>query len=37
LLVLTKNNELTVKNCPVDVLLKKASVKINYNVKTSRE
>jgi uncharacterized OsmC-like protein len=27
-------HELTVKNCPVDILLKKASVKINYNVKT---
>jgi len=30
-------HELTVKNCPVDILLKKASVKINYNVKTTRE
>jgi putative redox protein len=30
-------HELTVKNCPVGVLLKKASVKINYNVKTSKE
>jgi uncharacterized OsmC-like protein len=28
---------LTVKNCPVDILLKKARVKINYNVKTARE
>ena len=27
-------HELTVKNCPVDILLKKANVKINYNVKT---
>jgi putative redox protein len=30
-------HELTVKNCPVGILLKKASVKINYNVKTSKE
>jgi uncharacterized OsmC-like protein len=30
-------HELTVKNCPVDILLQKAGVKINYNVKTSRE
>ena len=30
-------HELTVKNCPVDILLKKASVKINYNVKTIEE
>jgi uncharacterized OsmC-like protein len=30
-------HELTVKNCPVDILLKKAGVKINYNVKTSKE
>jgi len=30
-------HELTVKNCPVDILLKKASVKINYNVKTTKE
>ncbi|MCW4055097.1 MAG: OsmC family protein [Candidatus Bathyarchaeota archaeon] len=27
-------HELTVKNCPVDILLKKAGVKIEYNVKT---
>jgi uncharacterized OsmC-like protein len=30
-------HELTVKNCPVGVLLKKASVKIKYNLKTSKE
>jgi uncharacterized OsmC-like protein len=30
-------HELTVKNCPVDILLQKAGVKIKYNVKTSRE
>jgi uncharacterized OsmC-like protein len=30
-------HELTVKNCPVDILLQKAGVKINYNVKTSKE
>jgi uncharacterized OsmC-like protein len=30
-------HELTVKNCPVDILLKKAGVKIKYNVKTARE
>jgi uncharacterized OsmC-like protein len=30
-------HELTVKNCPVDILLQKAGVKITYNVKTSRE
>ncbi|MBN1244348.1 OsmC family protein [Candidatus Bathyarchaeota archaeon] len=30
-------HELTVKNCPVDILLKKAGVKIQYNVKTSKE
>jgi uncharacterized OsmC-like protein len=30
-------HELTVKNCSVDILLKKASVKINYNVKTVKE
>jgi len=29
-------HELTVKNCPVDILLQKAGVKINYNVKTSK-
>jgi uncharacterized OsmC-like protein len=28
-------HELTVKNCPVDILLQKAGVKINYNVKAS--
>ena len=27
-------HELTVKNCPVDILLKKAGVKKKYNVKT---
>jgi uncharacterized OsmC-like protein len=27
-------HELTVKNCPVDILLKKAGVKTKYNVKT---
>jgi uncharacterized OsmC-like protein len=30
-------HEVTVKNCPVDILLQKAGVKINYNVKTSKE
>jgi uncharacterized OsmC-like protein len=30
-------HELTVKNCPVDILLQKAGVKINYNVKTVEE
>jgi len=30
-------HELTVKNCPVDILLQKAGVKIEYNVKTVRE
>jgi uncharacterized OsmC-like protein len=30
-------HELTVKNCPVDILLRKASVKINYNVRTAKE
>ena len=30
-------HELTVKNCPVDILLQKAGVKIKYNVKTSKE
>ncbi|MBT0160391.1 OsmC family protein [Candidatus Bathyarchaeota archaeon A05DMB-2] len=30
-------HELTVKNCPVGILLEKASVKINYNLKTSKE
>jgi len=29
-------HELTVKNCPIDILLKKAGVKIKYNVKTAR-
>ena len=29
-------HELTVKNCPVGILLEKASVKINYNVKTEK-
>jgi uncharacterized OsmC-like protein len=30
-------HELTVKNCPVDILLQKAGVKIKYNVKTVKE
>jgi uncharacterized OsmC-like protein len=30
-------HELTVKNCPVDMLLKKAGVKIKYNVKSVNE
>ena len=30
-------HELTVKNCPVGMLLKKASVKIKYNLKASKE
>jgi uncharacterized OsmC-like protein len=30
-------HELTVKNCPVDILLQKAGVKIEYNVKTVKE
>jgi len=30
-------HELTVKNCPVGLLLNKASVKINYNVKKVKE
>jgi uncharacterized OsmC-like protein len=30
-------HELTVKNCPVDILFKKAGVKTTYNVKTSKE
>jgi putative redox protein len=30
-------HELTVKNCPVGLILEKASVKINYNLKTSKE
>jgi uncharacterized OsmC-like protein len=30
-------HELTVKNCPVDILLKKASVKTKYNVKIVKE
>jgi uncharacterized OsmC-like protein len=34
---LQRLHELTVKNCPVDILLQKAGVKIKYNVKTSRE
>jgi putative redox protein len=29
-------HELTVKNCPVGILLKKASVKINYNIKAQK-
>jgi len=34
---LQRLHELTVKNCPVDILLQKAGVKINYNVKTMKE
>jgi len=34
---LQRRHELTVKNCPVDILLQKAGVKINYNVKTMKE
>jgi putative redox protein len=34
---LQRLHELTVKNCPVGVLLEKASVKTTYNVKTSKE
>lgn len=30
-------HELTVKNCPVDILLQKAGVKIEYNVKIANE
>jgi putative redox protein len=30
-------HELTVKNCPVGLILEKASVKIKYNLKTSKE
>lgn len=30
-------HELTVKNCPVDILLQKAGVKIQYNVKAAKE
>jgi uncharacterized OsmC-like protein len=30
-------HELTVKNCPVDILLQKAGVKIRYNVKAVKE
>ncbi len=30
-------HELTVKNCPVGMLLQKASVKIKYNVKNAKE
>jgi putative redox protein len=30
-------HELTLKNCPVGLILEKASVKINYNLKTSKE
>jgi len=30
-------HELTVKNCPVDILLHKAGVKVQYNVKTVKE
>ena len=34
---LQRLHELTVKNCPVGILLEKASVKTTYNVKTSKE
>ncbi len=34
---LQRLHELTVKNCPVDILLQKAGVKIKYNVKTVKE
>lgn len=30
-------HEVTVKNCPVDILMQKAGVKIKYNVKTVKE
>lgn len=30
-------HELTVQNCPVDILLQKAGVKIQYNVKAAKE
>ena len=30
-------HEVTVKNCPVDILLQKAGVKIKYNVKIGKE
>ncbi len=30
-------HELTVKNCPVDILLQKAGVKIQYNMKGAKE
>lgn len=30
-------HELTVKNCPVDILLKKAGVQIKYNIKKGKE
>ena len=30
-------HELTIKNCPVDILLQKAGVKIDYNVKAVKE
>jgi uncharacterized OsmC-like protein len=30
-------HELTVKNCPVDILLHKAGVKVKYNVKNMKE
>ena len=33
---LQRLHELTVKNCPVGILLEKASVKTTYNVKTSK-
>ncbi len=30
-------HELTVKNCPVDILLKKAGVQIKYNIKKGKQ
>ena len=34
---LRRLHEVTVKNCPVDILLQKAGVKIQYNVKVVKE
>jgi uncharacterized OsmC-like protein len=34
---LRRLHEVTVKNCPVDILLQKAGVKIQYNVKIVKE
>ena len=30
-------HEVTLKNCPVDIILEKAGVKVSYNIKVSRE